>query len=263
MKKMISVAVLWTTMLGAGLAHGADFFCSAGNVPCIIAAIDAGNWNGQDNNIILEPGIYLVTAVNNTVDGPNGLPSVKGRFTIRQDDPEAHALIVRDPGGPNFRLFHVDTGASLTLVGLGLAGGRDQSDFGGGAISNRGTLRTRNVLIFLNTKTTASGLHTVGGAGISALGGETFLVDTEVYSNRVTEDEFANGLGGGILNGPWNGLGGGLEITRSSIRDNRSQRLGGGIFNGGALKVTDSTIHDNAAADTTGRGFGGRGLGRL
>ena len=139
----------------------------------------------------------------------------------------------------------------MNLFGLGLRYGRDGSDFGGGAIFNRGMLTVERSAIYENTKTTGPGFHTVGGAGISNLG-QALILYSEIGGNVVTEDEFVNGLGGGILNV------GEMEITGSFIFRNRSVRLGGGIFNTvGALRLTATAIYDNVAEDSEGFGSGG------
>jgi hypothetical protein len=244
-------------MLGAlECIHAAEFFCSSGNVTCLIAAINESNQNSQQNTINLEAGTYTLRTVDNNIvgpegllEGPNGLPSITGRMTIRQN--ELGATIERDRAAQPFRLFHVSSGGSLNLFGLGLRYGRDVSDFGGGAIFNRGVLRIERLAIYENTKTTGPGFHTVGGAGISNLG-QALILHSEIGGNAVTEDEFVNGLGGGIFNV------GEMEITSSFIFRNRSVRLGGGIFNTeGALRVTATAIYDNVAEDSEGFGAGG------
>src|SRR5881397_310360 len=58
-----------------GLCHAgyaANFACAAGDVACLIAAVNAANTNGQVNTITLAAGTYTLTAVDNTTDGPNG-----------------------------------------------------------------------------------------------------------------------------------------------------------------------------------------------
>src|SRR5262245_30522818 len=236
--------------------HATEFFCSSGNVTCLIAAINAANQNGEENTISLAVGTYTLQAIDNNIvgpegllEGPNGLPSITGRITIRQN--ELGATIERDRAAQPFRLFHVSSGGILNLFGVGLRYGRDTSDFGGGAIFNRGMLRVERSAIYENTKTTGPGFHTVGGAGISNRG-QALILDSEIGGNVVTEDEFVNGLGGGILNI------GEMEITGSFIFRNRSVRVGGSIFNAeGALKVTVTAIYDNVAEDSEGFGGGG------
>jgi hypothetical protein len=250
--------VLAVTVIFGALesTYAAEFFCPSGNVTCLIAAINVANQNGQENTINLEVGTYTLRAVDNNIvgpegllEGPSGLPSITGRITIRQN--ELGATIERDPAAQPFRLFHVSSGGSLNLFGLGLRYGRDSSDFGGGAIFNRGELRVERSAIYQNTKTTGPGFHTVGGAGISNRG-HALILHSEISGNVVTEDEFVNGLGGGILNI------GEMEISDSFIFRNRSVRFGGGILNTeGSLRVTTTAIYDNLAEDSEGFGGGG------
>ena len=74
-------------------SHAAEFFCPSGNVTCLIAAINESNQNGQENTINLEAGTYTLRAIDNNIvgpegllEGPNGLPSITGRITIRQSE---------------------------------------------------------------------------------------------------------------------------------------------------------------------------------
>jgi hypothetical protein len=60
--------------------HPAEFFCSSGDVTCLIASINDANGMSGDHTINLEPGIYTLYAVDNTIDGPNGLPSIRLLF---------------------------------------------------------------------------------------------------------------------------------------------------------------------------------------
>jgi hypothetical protein len=62
--------------------HAAGFFCSSGDVTCLIAAINTANQSAGENTINLDPGIYTLNAVDNDTDGPNGLPSVQSTLTI-------------------------------------------------------------------------------------------------------------------------------------------------------------------------------------
>src|SRR5215510_607510 len=59
------------------------FHCGAGDVPCLIDAINEANANGTKNTIRLDAGTYTLTAVDNTPNNPNGLPSVTSTLTIR------------------------------------------------------------------------------------------------------------------------------------------------------------------------------------
>src|SRR5688500_16710896 len=83
----IACVGLLVSLIGlVSLAHpgqAADFACASGDVICLITAINTANANGEANTITLEAGTYTLTTVDNSTDGPNGLPSVTGIVTIK------------------------------------------------------------------------------------------------------------------------------------------------------------------------------------
>lgn len=112
---------------------------TARNVTELIAAINAANAASGVNTLTLAPGkTFTLTAVNDTTDGPNGLPVIaaNNKLIIRGNG----ATITRSKAAvtPAFRLFDVASGASLTLENLALANGLVVGDTGmdacGGAI---------------------------------------------------------------------------------------------------------------------------------
>ena len=123
-------------ILGLALARpyvvrAKTFHCSAGDVQCLIDAINEANANGTKNRIRLEAGTYTLTAVDNDTDGRNGLPSITSPrpMTIQGAGAES-TIIERDPSALGFRLFHVATTGVLTLHGLTLRRGTiDSADF--------------------------------------------------------------------------------------------------------------------------------------
>ena len=143
---------------------------NAKNVSELIAAINAANSAGGVNTITLAPGkAFTLTTVNNTTDGPNGLPVIaaNNNLTIRGNG----ATISRSKatGTPAFRLFDVAPGASLALDSLTLANGLVVGDTGmdasGGAILNSaGATLAVKYSILLNNQV-------VGGDGAGGLGG--------------------------------------------------------------------------------------------
>ena len=59
------------------------FQCGAGDVQCLIDAINTANANGQENTIRLAAGTYTLTAVDNgTSSDANGLPVITSPLTI-------------------------------------------------------------------------------------------------------------------------------------------------------------------------------------
>jgi hypothetical protein len=79
--KKFALTVTLLALWAIKVAHAAEFFCSSGDVSCLIAAINAANQNGQENTIDLEAGIYRLTTVDNFDDdgrSANGLPPIVG-----------------------------------------------------------------------------------------------------------------------------------------------------------------------------------------
>ena len=119
----IACTVILVSLVGlAHPSHAVDFACTAGDVACLIAAINTANANGETTTITLEAGTYTLTAVDNTTDGPNGLPSVTSPLTIQGAGADT-TVIERAPSAPPFRLGHIAATGVLTLTRLTLRGG--------------------------------------------------------------------------------------------------------------------------------------------
>jgi hypothetical protein len=160
-------------------------------------------------------------------------------------------------GTPDFRIFTVDGGADVQLVGLTITGGSADS---GGGIGNAGTLTISYTTVSGNT---ATGSWSNGGGGIYN-SGMLVMADSKISDNL---GAFYGDFGGGIYNAgtviltnctisgntAWNSGGGisnmsTLSITDSTISGNSVTGLGGGIDNsGGTMTVTNSTIAGNSA----------------
>ena len=138
------------------------FRCRAGDVPCLINAINAANANGDANTIRLAAGTYTLTAVDNVTPGRgpggNGLPVITSSLTITGRGADTTS-IERDANAPGFRILDVAAAGTLTLQRLTLRGG---SNFGAGAgIRNDGTLT-------LVRTTVTNNIATVGQEGSQA-----------------------------------------------------------------------------------------------
>jgi len=135
------------------------FTCPSADIACLTAAINTANGNRQGNTIVLEAGIYSLTAINNMTDGLNGLPSIAGTLTITGAElegvvgaeanelpplPTGRTMVIeRNALGspPPFRLFHVAARGALTLEVLTPRGGDGSS---GDGLLNLGTLTIRD-----------------------------------------------------------------------------------------------------------------------
>ncbi len=241
-----AVCVAWMALpQGAGAA---EFDVADSDEAGLIAAINEANGNGEADVIRLAAGgIYTLTTVEDSTDGPSGLPSISSEIVI-----EGNGSIIRRSAGivPHFRIFHVAATGDLRLNDVTVRNGK--------AIDG-GTANQRH------------------GGGIIVLGGALTLNGCAVEDNQAghsgfSGDMFGNdgGQGGGIYNNA-----GTLTIDRTTISGNMtgtgeggtqfggSGGRGGGIFNSGTLTLTRSTLSGNGTGEggdgTT--GDGGRGGG--
>jgi hypothetical protein len=231
--------ILTVLVVALGLARpvSAAFFpCAAGDVACLIAAINTSNANGEVNLIRLAAGTFTLTAVNNDTDGSNGLPSITSALTIGGDG-SMNTIIERAASAPEFRVFHVGQSGSLNLEDLTVRGGRWALNvqFGGGGLFNRGT----TIISHCEVANNFSGL---GGGGIASLG-RLFIAGSIVADNQ------ANGAGGGIFSPA------AVTVINSTIRHNIARGVGGGIAIsnvGGNVTIIGSTIVDNGTESNGG-----------
>jgi hypothetical protein len=271
----IACGVLLLSLVSlAPLSQAADFACAAGNVGCLIDAINQANANGEVNTLTLEAGTYTLTVVDNNTNGPNGLPSVTSTLTINGSKADS-TVIMRDASVPEFRIVHVATTGILTLRGVTITGGKISQGTGrGGGIFNAGTLTLIATIITNNTVNDNGGgiendnstviirrsrivtnTSTLGAGGIGSIGGTVTIHKSVIAGNT------SRVAGGGISIGPGSaGLANTLIITNSRISDNTTgtsttNSRGGGIISGGKLIISKSTISGNVSSG--GRGVGG------
>ena len=184
----------------------------------------------------------VLTAVDNSTDGDNGLPSITSDVTIVG----AENSISRDGAAADFRILHVALDGALTLDRTSVVGGRISGESGaGGGIFNRGEL--------VLTSSTVSGGEVVTtlnayGGGIYNLGTLDLSFST-VSDNTLTSDNYA--FGGGIFN-DFNCP---ATISNSSITSNTASAdyAGGvGIESFYVLQLIDSVVSGNTGISTGG-----------
>ena len=179
--------IAWGVGLLVGLlslartSQAADFSCAAGDVACLIAAINQTNANGEANTITLEAGTYTLTAVDNNTDGPNGLPSVTSTLTITGGG-AASTVVERAANTSDFRFLHVASTGTLTLEGLTLrGGGTNPFSFdgfsGGGLFNNGGQVTLSDSLLASNTVVSGS------GGGLFSTQGTVILCSSTLAGN--------------------------------------------------------------------------------
>ena len=267
--------------------HAADFFCSSGNVTCLIASINDANGMSGEHIITLEPGIYTLQIVDNITDGANGLPSIKRSIRIQTSAEDPPTVIERDPGAPFFRILHVSVGGELSLDGVTVQRGANGFALGP-AIFNRGVISLQDSIVTDNFGESGA-IHNIGtlnvfrtlitdndlgheGGGIrNEAGGSVLVENSTIAHNRSSDGGGIENLGsvvvrnsaiifnntdccqpgGGILN-----LGGSVGIVNSSIAKNTAGEGGGGVWNlNGQVSVTNSTIRENQTLDHNGGGI--------
>ena len=118
-----AVTVLGLALALPHLAQARTFYCDAGDVKCLIDAINQANANGEKNTIRLKAGTYTLTDVDNTTpDGPNGLPSITSPLTIKGEGADT-TILERASSAPVFRLVHVAASGHLRLTEVTIRGG--------------------------------------------------------------------------------------------------------------------------------------------
>jgi hypothetical protein len=251
----------------------------AATVADLIADINAANKAHGSNTITLTAPTtspYVLTAVDNTTNGANGLPVIGNNDTLtivgNGDTIERSTA----SGTPAFRLVDVACSGSLTLQNLTLQNGwafGSGTSAEGGAIYNQGTLVLSGATVQHNGASGSSGadatvLGHVGDSGQDAAGGGiwsngslTLENGTQILSNlafggngglgRGTPsncDKFANGgdaSGGGVYVG-----GGTANFTSVSLSNNFA-------FGGAAGYSPASSFTDEFGEGNGGSAFGG------
>jgi hypothetical protein len=275
-------------------ARATVFNCPAGDVACLIDAINTANANPDPDTIILEAGTYtFAAAASGGPFEPNGLPVISSPITIQGAGAGA-TFVQRDPTldlqlpVPIFRVLQVSPSGSLTLDSLSIQHGHTEEgpgggilNFGavtivdsdvlhnvtelgsGGGISNAGVLKLTGSRVADNSASTAGGIANTGTMTIdqSAIrdnGAEDIggirNTGTATITNSAITNNQGSFRGGGIAN-----EGGTLTLTSATVALNRGGfefGFGGGIGNdGGTVHIGNSTIADNAVADNGGAGI--------
>jgi hypothetical protein len=294
----------------APLAPPAVFPASAVVQSLRQAIVNANENPGTGTEIIeLEAATYNLTLQNSPNQENNAL---RGDLDISST---AHALVIRgqgtsgagatiiDASGLNDRVFHiVSAGVHVIFQNLVITGGtaRDSGTTGaapfttfshGGGILNQGGAVTLQNVVLTNNQA-SGGLARLGIGGGLASSGATGVV---VIAGSVIQGNTAQGGGGTVANGGFDGQGGGislalgvLSITGSLVRGNIARGgdgadgsssgspgngngggwgIGGGIRAVGGVHIAGTTLSGNLARGGNGgpgansAGDGGQALG--
>jgi hypothetical protein len=228
------------------------FQCGAGDVQCLIAAINEANANGEKNTIRLEAGTYTLTAPDNDAIG---LPVITSTLTITGRRAET-TIIERDASAPPFSILGVAEASTLTLKRLTLRGGGGSTTsppLAAGGIFNSGTLTLIDCIVTQNfahfaginnagtlivTHSTITDNRGPGAEGVGGIHNTGILIVTQSTIARNLGD-----TGGGIRNA------GTLFVTNTTLAQNRAQGDGGGLLTGGSTSV--AILQNTTIAETS------------
>jgi hypothetical protein len=272
---------------------------TAATVSDLIADINAANAAGGTNTITLTAPTtspYVLTAVDNSTDGPTGLAVISGggkkvaadNLTIVGNGDTIERSTAS--GTPDFRLFDVASGASLTLENLTLQNGLafgSGSSAEGGAIYNQGNLILSAVTVQNNLAQGSPGssgcpFHEcklkpipggpAAGGGIWSGSSLTLENGTLVHNNQAIggtgamDGQFFTGSAGGDAFG--GGLyisGGTANLTGVTVNNNSAlggfgpfygKAFGGGIYvAAGSVTLSNDSAAGNAASATESNGL--------
>ncbi|MEZ5942415.1 MAG: VCBS repeat-containing protein [Planctomycetaceae bacterium] len=193
-------------------------------------AIAVANFNPAFDNIFSLP-----TGTINLTQGQLVIDS-----NLKISGPGADQLTIDAQG--NSRIFEVNGGIDVEIVGMTLTGG---SSIEGGAIRNTGNLTLRGMHLTGNSTTLNS-----GGAISNISGGLLTVLNSTLSGNSALSS------GGGVRN---DGM---ATIVNSTISGNSAGTSGGGvtIFTGGTIVLINSTITGNRAESDGGSTFAGGGV---
>ncbi len=209
--RSLGAACLLSLVLALGAVQpvrAASFSIPNGDVAGLKRAINAANSNFENDTISLAPrGTYVLSQVDNVLNGPNGLPVIQpdSGSTLTLLGNGATLLRSSSAGTPNLRLLRNGYNSTLNVSNLTLRNG-SVTGTGGGGIDNAGALTLDNCILSGN----ASGQ----GGALAHFGSVLTLRKCVVTGNRAP-------FGAGITNFSR------LNLIDSTISGNVATQSGG------------------------------------
>lgn len=241
---IVGYALTASALVGASSDRQFRYRCGAGDVTCLVEAMEAAQTSGRRVTIQLDAGVYSLTspAVDDPVIGRTGLPIVKGAVRIVGAG-KGRTIIQRPSVAPGFRLIAVEASGTLDVEQLTLRGGLGR--FGttgaaeGGGLWNEGHVTLTAVVVTDNTS--------VYRAGAIWNAGEMTIVHSEI----------SRGDGSFIAGGIYNlGV---LRIVGSSVVENVAAGVSG-IYNRNVMEIRDSTVIGNNSYNGPGAAIWSEGV---
>ena len=230
--------------------EGRTLFASytAATVAQLISAIDTANSSAAADTITLAADeTFSLTAVNNSTNGPTGLPQIAGGGGLAILGNGATIERSSIAGTPGFRLLNVAVGASLALKDVTLQGGVAYAQ--GGAIFNEGALSLDGVIV--QNSTAQGGAGSAGGYGPGkggdGVGGGVYSTGALTLQGCTVRNNWAiGGRGGDGYLAPQSMPG---NLTRHAYDGtDGGDGYGGGVYvAAGTATIRNSTITANTA----------------
>jgi hypothetical protein len=275
----------------AGDARRGDRACATAGGTCTLRAAI------QEANALPCGSIEInLNGVGSSISLGTALPDVNHNVNIIGPGPD-RLTIQRSPavGTPEFRIFTIGSGRSVTISGLAIANGRlttgtpGTNSNDGAGVNNAGILTMTNVNVFGNvsnpgrgggifsSSTLALNNCNIGGiaAGKANTGGGIFSSNLTMTGGSIVGNSGGIGggltLGAGVLDGvaitdnTASAEGGGIDVRSTAvfinclIANNSAASKGGGVNNIGSLTILNSTISGNRSGGSGGalENFGG------
>jgi hypothetical protein len=241
----VCVVAATLPLLLAPNAEAATIHCGAGDVQCLIAALNEASADPQHKTTIrLAGGTYALMDVDNNIDGPNGLPLIVSTVTI---DGGANGSTLTAASGAPFlsRILYISASGRLTLrrvtitnpTGAALANNHGVAIIGdstftgshGGVFSDGGAVDITRTLFEHNSAFVAGGLLSRGA-------------DVRITESRFSQNSANLGVGGILLNG------GTASISATTLDGNFGDCCGAMIADSvSTLVIRDSAFVENAS----------------
>ncbi|MCA9884713.1 MAG: hypothetical protein KC708_17160, partial [Anaerolineae bacterium] len=215
------------------------------NTTELIDAINNANGIGGAHTITLKSNhLYLLNTAEDTLDA-NG-DSALPLITASIHIIGNGAILKRADNAPDFRILRLGPwAADVVIEGVKFLNGKlSVTASHGGAIKNEGGLTLRDTIF----EGHLAGENDSGGYGGAILNDGILTIETSNFENNKSET-----LGGAIFNV----LGNSLTMTNCIVRNNLSESGGGGIHNDGSLDTTGCLFTGNESKNGGALRFGG------